>query len=271
MALITISGQPGCHEEEVARLTAQRLGFELITQSRIDALIEREFGAGEPIPDRAYLYVVLSMLGRLAAGHNLVVCAPGSETMARSFPMPLRVHVVAPESYRVGNLMLDWQVDRPAARKLLAQSEAQQNAERRRRFGRIALPPHLFDLVLNAELLTTDHMADVIEASARSLGLPGQGPLSPAAEAQLQFRVRLKLAKHRIVPPDRVTIQRKTFVHPSEEIFANLLDFYRIAWEYEPRSFPIRWDETGAVAEAFTPDFYLPEFNLYVELTTMKQ
>ena len=54
-------------------------------------------------------------------------------------------------------------------------------------------------------------------------------------------------------------------------MFANLLDFYRIAWEYEPRSFPVQWDKDGNVLEAFTPDFYLPEFDLYVELTTMKQ
>jgi hypoxanthine phosphoribosyltransferase len=49
------------------------------------------------------------------------------------------------------------------------------------------------------------------------------------------------------------------------------LDFYRIAWEYEPRSFPIQWDADGHVTEAFTPDFYMPEFDLYIELTTMKQ
>ena len=49
------------------------------------------------------------------------------------------------------------------------------------------------------------------------------------------------------------------------------MDFYRIPWEYEPRSFPIQWDRDGKVAEAFTPDFYLSEFDLYVELTTMKQ
>jgi hypoxanthine phosphoribosyltransferase len=66
-------------------------------------------------------------------------------------------------------------------------------------------------------------------------------------------------------------LKNAAFGHPSEQIFANLLDFYRIAWEYEPRSFPIAWDENGRVLESFTPDFYLPETNLYVELTTMKQ
>jgi len=66
-------------------------------------------------------------------------------------------------------------------------------------------------------------------------------------------------------------LRNKMFAHQSEEMFANLLDFYRIAWEYEPRSFPVQYAADGAVLEAFTPDFYLPEFDLYVELTTMKQ
>lgn len=61
------------------------------------------------------------------------------------------------------------------------------------------------------------------------------------------------------------------FAHPSERTFADLLDFYEVAWEYEQRSFPLAWDEHGRPTEAFTPDFYLPEFDLYVELTTLRQ
>ena len=61
-----------------------------------------------------------------------------------------------------------------------------------------------------------------------------------------------------------------TFAHPSEEEFAHLLDFYQIEWVYEPRSFALNW-EGDRVTEMFTPDFYLPGLNLYVELTTLKQ
>ena len=52
---------------------------------------------------------------------------------------------------------------------------------------------------------------------------------------------------------------------------ARLLDFYGIPWQYEPRSFVLEEDENGRVIEAARPDFYLPEQNLYLELTTMKQ
>ncbi len=61
-----------------------------------------------------------------------------------------------------------------------------------------------------------------------------------------------------------------SFAHPSEEEFANILDFYGLRWQYEPRSFPLRW-EGGRMIEMFTPDFYLPDIELYLELTTMKQ
>ena len=61
-----------------------------------------------------------------------------------------------------------------------------------------------------------------------------------------------------------------TFAHPSEEEFTRILDFYHIEWVYEPRSFPLGW-EGDRITEMFTPDFYLPGLDLYVELTTLKQ
>ena len=60
------------------------------------------------------------------------------------------------------------------------------------------------------------------------------------------------------------------FIHPIEAAFARILDYYGITWEYEPRTFPLEWDEAGNVSIAFTPDFYLPQQNLYVELTTLR-
>ena len=50
-----------------------------------------------------------------------------------------------------------------------------------------------------------------------------------------------------------------------------MLDYYDVAWEYEPRTFVLEEDDDGRVLEAFTPDFYLPDQDLYVEITAMKQ
>ena len=61
------------------------------------------------------------------------------------------------------------------------------------------------------------------------------------------------------------------FAHQSEAELARILDFYRVAWRYDPDVFPIAVNADGAVVESFAPDFYLPEIDLYVELTTLKQ
>ncbi len=61
------------------------------------------------------------------------------------------------------------------------------------------------------------------------------------------------------------------FAHASEAELARILDFYAVAWEYEPRTFPILFDRSGTVLESFSPDFYLPELDVYLELTTLKQ
>ena len=63
---------------------------------------------------------------------------------------------------------------------------------------------------------------------------------------------------------------RPAFSHPAEAAFARVLDYYGIAWQYEPRTFPLEWDAEGRVTEAFAPDFYLPQQDLYVELTTLR-
>lgn len=60
------------------------------------------------------------------------------------------------------------------------------------------------------------------------------------------------------------------FAGPIEETFAKILDFYGIEWEYEPHTFPLVRDGDGKVLEAFSPDFYLPQQDLYIELTTLR-
>lgn len=61
------------------------------------------------------------------------------------------------------------------------------------------------------------------------------------------------------------------FAHRSEEEFARLLDYYRVRWDYEPHVFVLEWDENGEVKESFAPDFYLPDFGYYIELTTRRK
>ena len=61
------------------------------------------------------------------------------------------------------------------------------------------------------------------------------------------------------------------FANEAERECAQILDFHGIPWDYEPRTFALELDDEGTVVEAFTPDFYLPDQDLYLEITTMKQ
>lgn len=65
--------------------------------------------------------------------------------------------------------------------------------------------------------------------------------------------------------------ERVHFAHNSERQFGKLLDFYGIEWEYEPRTFTLERDRDGRPAQAFSPDFYLPAYDLYIEITTLNQ
>lgn len=60
------------------------------------------------------------------------------------------------------------------------------------------------------------------------------------------------------------------FSHPTEEMFARIFDFYGVKWLYEPKTFELEWNKHGKVVLAFSPDFYLPDQDLYVELTTLR-
>jgi hypothetical protein len=66
-------------------------------------------------------------------------------------------------------------------------------------------------------------------------------------------------------------VPRPAFAHASEAEMSRILDFYGVEWHYEPTTFPILWNLEGEVVESFSPDFFLPEFDLYLEMTTLKQ
>ncbi len=269
MAFITVSAEIGCRVDEIGRAAASRLRFEFLSEANIDSLLAREFGG--PIPPKAWLPAVTTIVARIGAEHHVLIAAAGSEYLFTKLAGVLRVGVIARESYRAGNFMLEPRADRAVAVARLREVELEDRHRRKSRFGRGTAPPQNFDVVLNAGSFDVESAALVIESAANSRGLAGCGLLSGSAQDQLQFEARLQLARYGIVPAGDTPPANKIFSHPSEQMFANLLDFYRISWDYEPRSFPLQWDKDGRVIEAFTPDFYLPEADLYIELTTMKQ
>ncbi len=91
----------------------------------------------------------------------------------------------------------------------------------------------------------------------------GEHPATPPTSAMPAIA---RGRRHREGTPDG-----PRFAHASEAELARILDFYRVRWEYEPRTFPVLWNLDGQVVESFSPDFYLPDIDLWVELTTLRQ
>lgn len=61
------------------------------------------------------------------------------------------------------------------------------------------------------------------------------------------------------------------FAHNAERQLARLLDFYAVRWEYEPHTFVLERNDRGDPTAAFRPDFWLPDHERYLEVTTMNQ
>lgn len=101
-------------------------------------------------------------------------------------------------------------------------------------------------------------------AAATVAAIPSADPSLELAVAAPPFDELL----HGSLPADR---PMPAFAHASEAEMARILDFYRIRWEYEPHTFPILWNLEGAVVESFSPDFWLPDLDLYLEMTTLRQ
>jgi hypothetical protein len=274
MEIIAISGEPGCRHELLARLAAERLGCELIGEAELEKKISTQFGDRSQFPGRAWNAVAAAAVASAGTSTGgdapyLILCFPGAEALFGDLHGLFRFHVVAPERIRLRNLMAERGIDRLAAKAWLRKMAAEQLELRKRRFGRKSGGMTQFDVVANEQAFEPAATLELLMAALKSRLAPEA--LTPAEAEQARFGLQERLARCGIAMPDRTGAEGKAFGHPSEQVFANLLDLYRIAWDYEPRSFPLQWDKDGKVSEAFTPDFYLPEFDLYVELTTMKQ
>lgn len=97
-------------------------------------------------------------------------------------------------------------------------------------------------------------------------GLAGRSSGSGIRRIERPRQQQLPLPWHLVKPQDR-----HDFAHPVEAELARIFTFYRVRWLYEPTSFVLARDTDGRPSESFTPDFYLPDFRLYIELTTMRQ
>jgi cytidylate kinase len=283
LAIITISHQPGTRGEMLAEELAQRLGFSLVTPAKADEIIRVRYQLDfsltgiightprEPHMSKIFANLISAILTDMAVLNDVVVLECGGQFIFRAFPNAMHVRLVAARDIRAHNIMQDSGVSFKQALADIDEQYRRTIRFLRSTFRRPSDPPERYDLVLNAAGFDINQAAEIIVYAARQKRLADFGMVSSEDTERARVRNQIRL----VSSLTKLSIERSQslmqFAHPSEMVFARLLDFYGIRWEYEPRTFPLKYDENGNIIEAFSPDFYLPDSDLYVELTTMKQ
>jgi len=289
MAIITISRLTGSGGREIATATAKAVNFQFIDRDGMDVVIDQQFPVRTEQLSRikkdrrVYQEMVRSAIAEVAAAHNVVVLGSGAQFLFARVAASLHVQIVAPLPYRIARVMRLGNVDRPEAEKIIEERDREKETFIRTLYGKDWRDPSYYDLVLNIDYFSNEIAAEIIVKAAQAKGIEATAVELPARLREEILTTKLDVAQMADTEEDRASpvaaVAEKQpledrlpeFAHPSEREFARVMDFYRIRWEYEPRTFPIEWDENQNVVKAFTPDFYLPDLDLFIELTTMKQ
>lgn len=272
MAIITISRQNGSLGDEIADALAARLGtivisrkyaldnfFGEINPGTLDRLNEsaKFFDLQLPGSDRTYADILVERIRALASeskDKDLVILGMGGSVLLSGFPGAIHVRVTASETTRLNTIARKYRITADEANEVLDIGDRKHRKFVRTVYGKDITAPEQFDLILNTDRLSVDECVDAIAELAR----------------KHDMRVRLAESNDSSKTIDHQT-RNIAFKNETEEEFARILSLYNIEWLYEPKTFPVEWDAEGNVTMAISPDFYLPKFNLYLELTTMDQ
>ena len=272
MAIITISRQNGSLGDEIADALAARLGtivisrkyaldnfFGEINPGTLDRLNEsaKFFDMTLPGSDRTYADILVERIRALASeskDKDLVILGMGGSVLLSGFPGAIHVRVTASETTRLNTIARKYRITADEANEVLDIGDRKHRKFVRTVYGKDITAPEQFDLILNTDRLSVDECVDAIAELAR----------------KHDMRVRLAESNDSSKTIDHQT-RNIAFKNETEEEFARILSLYNIEWLYEPKTFPVEWDAEGNVTMAISPDFYLPKFNLYLELTTMDQ
>ncbi len=261
---ITLSRQTGSLGEEITTLLANKLDLPIINR---DSAMSQWF---PPIASNHELHMLSESptyflnissqgisfadyleekLRETVTGQAAIIVGLGAQIIFAGHPEALHVKIMASRETRSARIAQSHCLEKKDADRFLEITDRKHRRYVKTIYGQDWSDPSLYHITLNTGLITAEQGAEIIYGLAQS-----------------------KEAHTRLQTPDTKEKQKDvTFMHPSEEEFAKILDMHGIGWEYEPTTFPIKWDAEGNVIQAFAPDFYLPEFDTYIELTTMEQ
>ena len=268
MPIITISRQMGSLGDEVASALSSKLGWELITrdllmgkffpdlqedqQARL--LESAKFYLSEYKDGKSFKEVLSESLHAMAENTPAILMGFGSQLLFSDYDSAIHVRIVASDETRLARIEKQFQLPESAARELLASTDKEHKRFVSHVFSADSTDFSLYHLILNTDYMSVDECVAAILATFH--------------EHELRVRIKTETKKEGSVNHQT---SLPVFKNPSEAEFAKILDMYHIDWKYEPKTFPVEWDSEGNVTLAFSPDFYLPRFDTYLELTTMNQ
>lgn len=185
---------------------------------------------------------------------GMILVGFGSQLLFSGHPDAFHIHIVSPMKTRIARIEKEYRLSPEDAAQAIRTADRKQSRFLRTVFDENPDNALLYDIALN----TASFDVDVCTTTLLS------------AMEQWQY-LKKNATENDFLGTINHQTERPVFHNDSEREFAHILDMYQIQWQYEPRTFPIKWDEDGNVSMAFSPDFYLPQFDTYLELTTMAQ
>ena len=271
MSIVTISRQLCSLGNEISIALANKTGLPRITRETLlekyfrDITSEYEYTMlgqsakfflqknehTEPLSFIEYARERLSEDGR---NGGLILVGFGAHILFGKDPDAFHVRVFAPLPTRIERIRNEYRLNSEDAEKTLLTADRKQRRFINTVFDKSPDDFQLYDISLNTSSLGVDVCATLLLETFNNWEQKKKQDLENLAAGTINHRT-----------------ERPIFHNDAEREFARILDMYQIEWQYEPRTFPIKWDEDGNVTMAFSPDFYLTQFDTYLELTTMTQ
>ena len=265
LKFITISRQAGSMGDDIAKLLAEKCEMVHITR---DYVLKNWF---PEIANRHELHMLSESPGYflrkssvgltfqeflekklldLITEQSAVISGLGSQIIFKSHPDALHIKIIGSLDRRTARLVSQANLTVSDAEKIIESTDRRHRRYIQMLYGKDWSDPSLYQLTINTDTMSAESCVELLTAFMYS-----KKSYDPAPEIMDE-----ETKKKPII-----------FKNESEEEFAKVLDMYNLEWDYEPRTFPLKWDSDGNITQAFSPDFYLPRFDTYIELTIMNQ
>jgi len=269
LPIITISRQPYSSGNEIAKKLSDKLGFERITREKLlneflpDVFFPHDLNMLKSSAkyylkkfknNVTFLDYIDKSLHEYTKTNSVILAGFGSQMIFADDKDALHFRVIAPRQTRINRIIEKYHLSEDEAEQILIKADKKQRRFVTTLFDADVTDPLHYDLVINTKTTTVEDVVTTI------LSMIDKSD-TEAIETEAEQKEKVYVEK----------LKESDMKNHAEIEFAKLLDMYHIAWKYEPKTFPIEWDAEGNVTSAFKPDFYLCDFDTYIELTTMNQ